>query len=159
MVTENVCKLIPSSVDSELCFRRDRGELVALMTKHVDDLKITGDRNIVRAILTELQKVFGELKLTYNSFVNCGVQHTQDIRTKEITLDQVKYAMNQKTIVHPQLSTGQSEDEACPELHQLVMSLLGAVAYLAHTHVLMLLSSLAHFNVTQPSPRFSTLRS
>ena len=63
------------------------------------------------------------------------MQHTQDIRTKEITLDQIKYAMNLKTIVHPQLSSSAGEDEACPELHQLFMSLLGAVAYLAHTRV------------------------
>jgi hypothetical protein len=35
-----VCKMVPSNVDPELCFRHD-GHLVCMMTKHVDDLKIT----------------------------------------------------------------------------------------------------------------------
>jgi len=135
MITRDKCKLLPSSIDPEMCFRHDQGRLVCVMTKHVDDLKIAGEPEIVRQVLVELQKVFGELKVIYNSFVNCGVQHTQDVRTKEITLDQIKYASNLKTIAHHQLQTGQPEDEACSELHQLFMSLLGAVAYLAHTRV------------------------
>jgi hypothetical protein len=63
------------------------------------------------------------------------VQHTQDIRAKEIALDQIKFAMNLTTIDHPQVSTGQGEDEACPDFHKLFMSLLGAVGYLEHTRV------------------------
>jgi hypothetical protein len=116
MVTRGKCNLIPSSVDPEMCFRHEHGKLVCVMTKHVDDLKIAGEPAVVRQVLVELQKVFGELKVVYNSFVNCGVQHT---RTKEVTLDQIKYASNLKSISHHQLQTGQPEDEACAELHQL----------------------------------------
>jgi hypothetical protein len=135
MVTKDRCKLVPSTVDPEMRFRHESGRLVCVMTKHVVDLKIAGEPEIVKQILVELQKVFGELKVTYNSFINCGVQHTQDARTKEITLDQIKYVGNLKTIAHPQLQSGQPEDEACPELHQLFMYLLGDVAYTAHTRV------------------------
>ena len=53
----------------------------------------------------------------------------------EITLDQVTFAAALKPIVHRQLSTARPEDFAEPELHQLFQSLLGAVAYLVHTRV------------------------
>ena len=55
--------------------------------------------------------------------------------TREITLDQIQYAGNLRTIVHPQLSGSRPEIFCVLELHQLYMSLLGAVAYLAHTRV------------------------
>ena len=57
----------------------------------------------------------------------------QDVRTKEITLDQIEYAKNMRCIAHPQLHGGKAEDLCCPELHRLYQSLLGAVAYLSHT--------------------------
>ena len=79
--------------------------------------------------------MFGELKLEWNVFTNCGVRHVQDVRTKEITLGQIHFASNLRSISHPQLSGGKAEDECCPALHQLYMSLLGAVAYLSHTRV------------------------
>jgi hypothetical protein len=40
-----------------------------------------------------------------------------------------------KAVAHPQLHTGKPEDLAVPELFALFMSLLGAVAYLAHTRI------------------------
>ena len=40
-----------------------------------------------------------------------------------------------KAISHPQMTTGKPEDECDASLHQLYQSLLGAVAYLAHTRV------------------------
>ena len=69
------------------------------------------------------------------SLPNCGVGHVQDVRTKETTLDQIAFAGNLKTISHPQLTGGRPEDLCHPPLHQLYMSLLGAVAYLAHTRL------------------------
>ena len=55
--------------------------------------------------------------------------------TKEITLDQIQFANNLRIIAHAQLPGSKPEDLCCPELHQLYQSLLGAVAYLAHTRV------------------------
>ena len=58
-VSSRNCKLVNSRVDPELCFRHnERGQLVCVMTKHVDDLKIAGEPSVVREVLTELQKVF-----------------------------------------------------------------------------------------------------
>ena len=103
-----------------------------LMTKHVDDLKAGGPRDQIVRIYKGIERVFGEMKLNWNSFTNCGVKHTQCPRTKEITLDQNHYVQTLRPISHVQLSEGNAEDLADPSLHRLYMSLLGAVAYLSH---------------------------
>ena len=50
-------------------------------------------------------------------------------------MDQIDYAKNMRCIAHPQLHGGKPEDLCCPDLHRLYQSLLGAVAYLSHTRV------------------------
>ena len=55
MITKEECRLEASKVDPELCFRHDNGRLVCLMTKHVDDLKITGEPAVVKLIVGRLQ--------------------------------------------------------------------------------------------------------
>ena len=50
-------------------------------------------------------------------------------------MDQITFASNLRCIAHPQLTGSKPEDLCCPALHQLYMSLLGAVAYLSHTRV------------------------
>ena len=82
-----------------------------------------------------MQRVFGELKVEWYTLTNCSVKHVQDQVTKEITLDQIAYVGNLRTISHPQLTDGKQEDLCTPDLHQLYMSLLGAVAYLSHTRM------------------------
>eukprot|EP00974_Lingulodinium_polyedra_P046490 4454262-Lingulodinium_polyedra.AAC.1 len=77
-----------SLIDAELCMRHDWGKLVAILSKHVDDLKLAGTPEAVKHILTELQKVSGELKVEWYTFTNCGVRHVQDKISMEITLDQ-----------------------------------------------------------------------
>ena len=77
MVTRDKCQLIPSSIDPEFCCRREKGELVCLMTKHVDDLKVAGRPDVVQQVLAEIQRVFGELKILWKDFTNCGVRHIQ----------------------------------------------------------------------------------
>ena len=148
MVTRDKCNLIPSKIDPEFCCRHDKGELVCIMTKHVDDLKIAGRPAVVQQVLAEIQKVFGELKIVWKDFTNCGTRHCQDPVTKEITLDQIEYAQNLRPIAHPELKTAGNEALCSPPLHQLYMSLLGAVAYLAHTRVdaLVFISALQRHN-------------
>ena len=126
-----------SSVDPELCFLHDKGKLVCLLTKHVDDLKITGPREWVEKVCRHIENTFGKLKILWGTFTNCGVRHTQNDSTFEVSLDQIEYARALRTIQHPELSRANASTNALcgPELHQLYMSLLGAVAYLYLTRV------------------------
>ena len=123
-VTTGKCRLVPSKVDPELCCRYDNGRLVCMMTKHVDDLKIAGEPAVVKEILTILQKEFGELKINWHDFTNCGVRHQQDPKTKEITLDQIAYSQQLRKIAHSELSTAKNEDKCSPELTELYQSLV-----------------------------------
>ena len=106
-----------------------------MLTKHVDDLKFTGNRAEVLAILAEIQKVFGELKIIWNDFTNCGVHNFQDPITKEITLDQTAYLSALKAIVHSAIQSMKSDEFAPPDLHELYRSLLGAVAFTSLTRI------------------------
>ena len=65
--------------------------LVALMTKHVDDLKICGTKEAVTWILGKIEEVFGQLKIEWHEFTNCGIRHSQDPKTKQVKLDQMEY--------------------------------------------------------------------
>ena len=67
--------------------RHDEGRLTAGISKHVDDLKLAGMRQIIQESMVQIQRVFGELKIEWHTFTNCGVSHIQDKQTKDITLD------------------------------------------------------------------------
>ena len=157
-VTEKKCYMQPSLIDNELCMRHEGGQLTALMTKHVDDLKTTGEPERVKQILTELQQVFGELKVDWYCFTNCGVRHVQDQITRDITLDQIDFAQNLRCIAHPQLTGSKPEDECCPALHQLYMSLFGQLRTF-HIRDSTQSSSFALFNDTPQNQISNTSRS
>lgn len=104
-------------------------KLVARMAKHVDDLKITGDKQTVSWILEQIEKVFGKLKIEWHSFTNCGVRHIQDPTTKEVTLDQTDYIAGIKHCIHPDIQSQGPETDACASLHEVYWSVLGAIAF------------------------------
>ena len=105
------------------------------MTIHVDDLKVAGRHEVVQELLKILESEFGELTIQRGTFTNCGVQHIQNPITREITLDQIDFVSKLRTIEHPQLATGTNEEKCVPALHQLIICLLGAIAYATHTRV------------------------
>ena len=127
--------MTPCITDNELCILHKEGHLVALMAKHVDDLKITGNTDVVNKLITCIQKVFGELKLEKNVFKNCGIQHKQDPTTKEIIMDQDEYISGITPILHPDISGKPADAECTPELLQLYQSVLGAIAFANLTRV------------------------
>eukprot|EP00969_Alexandrium_andersonii_P061763 2723120-Alexandrium_andersonii.AAC.1 len=100
--------------------RREASRLTALlllMAKHVDDLKLAGEKPETVGCIQKLESVFGKVKLEWHTFTNCGVRHVQNRQTKEVTLDQCEYAKALRTISHAELS-GKKPAELCgPELH------------------------------------------
>jgi len=131
------CDLVPSNVDQELCYLHDKdsGELVAIMAKHVDDLKIAGIKEIVLKILGVIEKVFGPMKVLWHNFTNCGVRHIQDPQTYEASLDQTEYISGMRTIAADTYRGLASESLCAPVLHQMYQSLVGAVAFTALTRL------------------------
>ena len=74
--------------------------LICLMAKHVDDFKLTGKKKVIEWVLQQIQEVFGELKIEWFTFTNCGLRHIQDPTTFLITFDQEEYIKNMKPITH-----------------------------------------------------------
>ena len=128
--------LKPTAIDAELCVLHDsQSKLQLIMTKHVDDLKIAAQRELSEWLIGELQKTFGELKISWNTFLNCGVQHTQDPITFEVELHQNVYISALKVISHTDLRSIANDDMATPELIELFVSLVGALAYALLTRI------------------------
>ena len=100
---------------------------MCIMAVHVDDLKIAGEHVVVQGLLKILEEEFGEPTIQRGKFTNCGVQHTQNPITREITFDQVDFLSRLHAIEHPQLSTGTNEEQCVEGLHCLFISLLGAI--------------------------------
>ena len=137
-VTQSI-GLVSSNVDPEFCYLHEEHDgkltLVCMMTKHVDDLKVAGKRDVVLRVLKAIEDVFGEMKISWNNFTNCGVRHMQDLTTKEASLDQTEYISGLKTIP-VECYRGLSNSSKCDSaLHLKYMSLLGAVAFAALTRV------------------------
>ena len=67
-VTDNECMMKASLIDAEMCVKHRQTnqqlqELVAMLTKHVDDIRLTGESGEVKAIIDHLHSAFGELKI------------------------------------------------------------------------------------------------
>ena len=87
-------------------------ELVAIMAIHVDDLKMTGDREVIKMIVDAIEKTFGKLILQWHEFTNCGVRHIQNPETLECSMDQIDYVNALKQIHHPEITGGARQGEA-----------------------------------------------
>ena len=53
-----------SSVDPELWYYHDKGELQIVMPRHADDLKAIGPRDVVTYVFGEIHKAFGGIRIT-----------------------------------------------------------------------------------------------
>ena len=128
-ITRSKCKLVPTRTDEELLILHRGGKLVAILTIHVDDLKLAGELVIIKEIIGHLETTFGKLILQWNNFLNCGVRHIQCPKTFTITLDQTDYCKALKTITHPTVKATNKDNIVPSDLFEQFMSLRGAVAY------------------------------
>ena len=68
VTTGSVCMFAPTTYDRELEVRHDSHPqdgrtLVAMASKHVDDLKLAGQRHVIKKeVIPEMEKVFGKLR-------------------------------------------------------------------------------------------------
>ena len=132
------CSLTPSSWDNELELKHKVGgpvsgpsqpnQLVAMASKHVDDIKLAGEPKEVATIVQHIERTFGELKKHYDTFTNCGIRHTRH-SDGSITMDQDEYIQALCPITHTELTRTNLHNQASEQLQQLFASLLGAAAY------------------------------
>jgi hypothetical protein len=92
----------PTTIDQELELKHSNGEFVAVLAKHVDDVKIAGTPDVVKAILKPLERAFGKLTYHERDFTNVCLHH-QMKPDGSIVLDKDQYLQALKPIVHPDL--------------------------------------------------------
>ena len=114
-------------MDREMEVRRDNGVLVALLAKHVDDIKIAGLRSVIKQIIEGIESVFGKLAYHENSFTNTGIRHR--LTPDGVRIDQDDYIQALKTIHHHDMVGADGDTATTPVVKELFWSLLGAVAF------------------------------
>ena len=68
--------VLPTRIDPQLHVKRNSaGELLVLLSVHVDDLKVTGKPDEVDALRAMLNKEFDQLKLEVDTFTHLGIKH------------------------------------------------------------------------------------
>ena len=69
-------QLQPLLADPQLFAKHRGGKLVALLSIHVDDLKITGIDSETKAIISGLKQEFDALKIEKDNFERLGLKHS-----------------------------------------------------------------------------------
>jgi hypothetical protein len=89
--------LKPTNTDHQLYVKHRNGRLVLLLSIHVDDLKITGEKDEIKTVLALLTSSFDELKIETNNFEHLGLKHTLE-QDGSRTLSQEHYISELKFI-------------------------------------------------------------
>ena len=66
---------IPTQVDPQLYNKFQGTRLVSQLSGHIDDLKGGGDEAVVAALLKDLERRYGKLKVQRENFEHVGIQH------------------------------------------------------------------------------------
>lgn len=114
--------LVSSLVDSELEYLWVDGELKMMVLKHVDDLKIGGNPDMIKKFVAHLAEKFGKLQIHWNDFVFCGIQHTQN-----------KFLGSIKPMLQQEISTKQGNEKMPEDMRRHFLSLLMTIAYAVQT--------------------------
>ena len=120
---------LPTHADPQLWVKHDGGELVAIFSTHLDDLKIAASDKTTGELVHALEEVFGQLKLQKSTFIHCGIRHTQDPTTYVVIADQALYADNLRLIDETPLAGSADIDLVDYQMQKQYMSLLGGIAW------------------------------
>jgi hypothetical protein len=126
---------MPLKTDKALYYLHDPKQgIVALISAHVDDLKITGIPSILEKTIKDLTGMFGELKIHRGDFEHCGIQHHQHA-DMSITMDQNHYVKNLQLIDVTGIDPSNGSQPLSASQHADYLSLLGGLAWLGQTRL------------------------
>ena len=126
--------VIATQVDSQLFCMHQKGNLVLMMTIHVDDIKMCGDPDLMKSVVSQLESNFDSVKLEKNNFVHLGLEHALQ-EDGSITVSQSHYISELRHIPEDQLKTMEKDALVDEHYRQLFMSLLGGVAWIVQTRL------------------------
>ena len=118
-----------TQTDRQLFVKHENGQLVLLLSVHVDDLKITGKPDQIKMILELITESFDELKIEKDNFDHLGLKHTL-LSDGSRTIDQSHYVSELKFIDE----VGCKHDQPVSEdLKSQYLSLLGGISWVTQS--------------------------
>jgi hypothetical protein len=130
--------LTPLIADEELYIKfNDEGEMVILLSIHVDDLKGCSTEDEAKKLVAHITKKVGKCTEEWDNFMHTGVEHVRE-EDGAIYLHQNKYVDQINPLVINTLKGKPDDEKVDTGFHSLYMSLLGGVAWTALTRVDML---------------------
>jgi hypothetical protein len=105
-----------------------------LVSAHVDDLKITGTTAMTEHLLSELTRMFGELKVHKSKFEHCGVMHEQNA-DMSVTTHQNHYCQGLYPIDVSTVDCSKPSVPLTTSQHNEYRSLLGGLSWLSMTRL------------------------
>jgi len=109
------------------------GELIGQVVLHVDDGLSAGTDDFISTLHARLGKEFGLTDFKSGSFRFCGIQLTQDPKSKEIKCDQAFYADLLEPIKSSRARLAQVDDDLTATELKEVQSVNGALLWLCNS--------------------------
>ena len=125
---------VPTNVDPQLYAIHKHGKLQLLMSVHVDDIKLCGEKTIMEQTIRKLESHFDALKLEKENFLHLGLQHTT-LKDGSISVSQTHYINELREIPEDKLKLQDKQEPADDEFKQYFMSLLGGLAWCVQTRI------------------------
>ncbi|OLP83040.1 hypothetical protein AK812_SmicGene36245, partial [Symbiodinium microadriaticum] len=121
-----------STVDPELELLFVNGVLTLAIVKHVDDLKMMGQRKDIEKFVAHVAATFGKMDIDWKDFTFCGIRHYQ-AEDGSISLDQIKFLTACKPMSIPAVLAGPAEEPLSESNRRHFLSLLMTIAYSLQT--------------------------
>ena len=119
--------------DRQVYFWKDaKGNLEAIATTHVDDLKLAGNDDKVSQILAALTKEFGQLTVQEKELEHCGIIHEQQ-DDGSIEIHQNHYAAQIRPLSNTHFREHADDEVLTKADHQTFRRMLGAATWLTQT--------------------------
>jgi len=113
------------------------GSLCCIVSTHVDDLKIAGDKVFVATLIKDIEKQVGKLKIQTaycGSFEHCGIIHSQTA-DYTVTIHQNHYVLQLRPVNVSEIDVSRPLTPLNSGQVALYLSLLGALSWLSQTRL------------------------
>ena len=124
----------PTNVDPQLYTIHGGDRLQLLLSIHVDDIKITGEPEMMDKLVKGLEEHFDALKLEKGNFLHLGLQH-ETLDDGSVRVSQQHYVNELREIPEDKLRVMNKSDLVDDEYKKYFMSLIGGLAWCVQTRM------------------------
>lgn len=123
---------VPTKIDPQLFFIHRGGKLRVVLSIHIDDIKLSGETEVMNEVISKLEAHFDTVKLEKDNFIHLGLQHER-LSDGSIAESQSHYIQELKPIPDAHLRIMDKDAQVNDSDRHLFMSLLGGLAWTVQT--------------------------